>query len=114
MDLYLHSVVRNMVDNVQLYESRVEMIKTQHASEEVQTARSDEASAQSRVLKEKIAKVPLNPCTSSRRDYKYPDLKIKNELGFEVGQFGWCICCRKAAVMVCEETQHPVCSEQCK
>jgi hypothetical protein len=43
MDLYLHSIVRNMVDNVQLYEARVDMVKAQHASEEVQTARSDEA-----------------------------------------------------------------------
>jgi hypothetical protein len=42
MDLYLHSIVRNMVDKVSLYEAKVEETKRLHNSEDVQTARSDE------------------------------------------------------------------------
>ena len=42
IDLYLHSLVRNMVDNVCLHEARVEEIKKIHQSDEAQTARSEE------------------------------------------------------------------------
>ena len=44
MDLYLHGLVRNMVDNVALYEAKVNETKRLHNSEDVQTARSDEIS----------------------------------------------------------------------
>lgn len=41
LDLYVHSIVRNMVDNVCLYEARIAEIKRLHMTEEADTARSD-------------------------------------------------------------------------
>lgn len=41
LDLYVHSIVRNMVDNVCLYEARVAEIKRLHMTEDADTARSD-------------------------------------------------------------------------
>ena len=41
-------------------------------------------------------------------------MNLTNELGFEVGRFGWCISCRNAANLWCKDTRHPVCSEECK
>lgn len=41
LDLYVHSIVRNMVDNVCLYEARIAEIKRLHSTEDADTARSD-------------------------------------------------------------------------
>lgn len=101
-----------MVDNVALYEARVDEIKKLHATEDIATARSDDQNLQSKLLNEKIAKVPLNPIPSGKKEC--PDVSITNELGFEVGRFGWCISCRNAANLWCKDTKHPVCSEECK
>ncbi len=40
--------------------------------------------------------------------------RIKNEKGFESGNFGWCVSCRAAAEFYCKATRLPVCSLSCK
>lgn len=35
-------------------------------------------------------------------------------MGLPSGQYGWCIVCRNTAELVCPETQHPVCSNECQ
>jgi hypothetical protein len=106
LDLYVHSLVRNMVDNVCLYEARVAEITKLHISGQEDTVREDQA------LEESVSRIPVNPIPSGKKDC--PDVALTNELGFEVGRFGWCISCRNAANLWCKDTRHPVCSEECK
>jgi hypothetical protein len=90
-----------MVDYVALNDARTSEVKKQSIED------SEEA------LKDKLSKIPVNPVPSGKKDC--PDTpSLKNELGFEAGQFGWCIVCRNTANLFCKDTKHPVCSSECK
>jgi hypothetical protein len=90
-----------MVDYVALNDARVTEVKRQCTED------SED------MLKQKIERIPLNPVPSGKKDC--PDIVgLKNELGFEAGQFGWCIVCRNSAGLFCKDAKHPVCSSECK
>jgi len=101
-----------MVDFVSLNEARVAKVKKIFDEETKQTEESDRPSVNQQTLKERLKKIPLNPVPSGKKEC--PDVVVKNELGFEAGQFGWCIVCRSAADLFCKDTRHPVCSAECK
>ena len=113
LDLYLHGIVRNMVDNVCLYEARVEQAQKFITEEDAEAMKTQNPTEYQQILAEKIAKIPLNPIPGNKKD-PVPEVDIQNELGFPSGKFGWCICCRKPANVWCKDTLHPVCSEECK
>ena len=81
-----------MVDNVCLYEARVEHVRNLHTPVDNDSQSSGDLTA---IIDEKISKIPLNPIPGNRRDV--PEVNVTNELGFPAGRFGWCVCCRQSA-----------------
>lgn len=99
----------SMVDNVCIYEARIQEMADRHnETAEEGTPEFDYENARKNF--------PLNPVPTEAEGSgkKYPLVDITNELGFNVGRFGWCMACRNKADRYCKDTRHPVCSYECK
>lgn len=110
LDLYVHGLVTNIVDNVCLYEARVSEVTRLHKLVDLNPNQIESQNqVTDQALADAINKIPLNPIPTGKKEC--PDVSVKNELGFEAGRFGWCISCRNSANLWCKDTLHPVCSD---
>jgi hypothetical protein len=128
VDDIVSKMVRNCVDDVCIFYSKIDTIQTNLANEQeniIQTQNLTDLSKitielNSRIVYETnhipLRSVPtsVDQILNSPRYRTVHNAYIENEKGFLSGNFGWCVICRQKADLYCLYTRLPVCSLQCK
>ena len=128
LDDILNKILRNCVDDVCIYYSKIETIQINLANEQEIIIQSQSLTDLSKItieLNSKINyetnKIPLRTIPSNvdqiLNNIKYRSVhnaNIENEKGFISGNFGWCVICRQKADLYCLNTRLPICGLICK
>lgn len=128
LDDVINKMIRNCVDDVCLYYSKIDSIQTSLAGEQELIIQNQNLTDLSKITIEfnskilyETSKIPLRsvPINVDQilQNYKYRSVynaNIENEKGFISGNFGWCVICRQKADLYCLNSRLPVCSVSCK